>query len=646
MSEDEFQEILQNWLRICFSFIEKGDREEIRKQISDGNRNIAYQQIGKPCPTCHEVMEGRHIPQAGVHPPAQSITVEHIIPRTLGGNNTPPNLVGMCHLCNCARNLTMMTFMPEHEKMFGKKLTEIDKEIVVQFIEWVLRTVHTPSSSKVDSKLTEIFNQHRNEQSAVLAAPIKPITKSHGKGKNHLNKEKYFCPACDEKFSKWSIALNHKRITGHGSYICSDCSEILHSKKVRDEHIAQTGHKQMTGEFFGQRMMSTKNRVATNGADSKFRQTDGGTIRKSLNEIRDLLKEILQTQKAIQERLGKSHWQRFKLWIRVLFNRKKQKSKQTDRILSDPQLEYLENCDSTTQESIQIPTVRLETEVLVGIKGFSTAGSGFRMPRDPQHVKLIIEKISEMKLEGMTYSEVLTAIRLFVGRSPPPGSEHRLMTRIKELSEREFDDQVDVGLLSNSIHLTSRLHESMVEVLIPASEIDFDVGAVNAYYWSIDSKYEMEETIPPQPSEVVIPTSQEKAGQIKGFSTASQGGQASLVFPQEASLLVTFLRTIEARRSIEQSWDECFAYCQEFSGLSGYRCNSAIRAIRDVTRQENVTNVNWGSIPKPLELLALLELYCKNKLLNEDKFLYLDLEKTLFGISDYFKKAKAAFEVQ
>ena len=68
-------------------------------------RNIKTKNYGKCCPTCNVTMKkGKHKDWTAPN----EVTVEHIVPLDLGGDNKSegrfPNCIAMCHACNQARN--------------------------------------------------------------------------------------------------------------------------------------------------------------------------------------------------------------------------------------------------------------------------------------------------------------------------------------------------------------------------------------------------------------------------------------------------------------------------------------------------------------------------------------------------------------
>ncbi|MEE2759333.1 MAG: HNH endonuclease [Candidatus Thermoplasmatota archaeon] len=253
MSEEEVQKLVSHWTQYCIEYIESG-RQEKKKKIKLSDRVDIESHIGDKCPTCAEKM----VPQShiGKMPPGHlpekhGITVEHIVPRVLGGDNRRLNLVAMCHRCNQCRNAIMNEVLPHIPTIRGSKL---DKKVKVDFsryIEWSIRTIHTPNSEKVDANLSDLFEKEKMEDESrrprMIAKAERRAAKVHTKGK---------------KASK-----RHKQ-QPHGA------EPSLHS-----------------------------------------------------DQVLDVLKEILETQKAILERLEKSPFRRFREWIFGFLPKKKKRVK-------------------------------------------------------------------------------------------------------------------------------------------------------------------------------------------------------------------------------------------------------------------------------------------------------------------------------
>ena len=229
-SEKEIQHLIDEWTTRSIDFLEKGERGDIRKQISAPNQLEMNSYLGKKCPTCTEKMTRKN--------PKTRLTTEHIVPRCLGGNNIRVNLVAMCHHCNQYRNAVMMVFLPPLPDMRGTKLEDSVKADLSRFIEWSLRTIHTPDSKRIDAELSELFAEY--------SAPI-------NNGKKAIKRAKKRAKGKTTKSSK------------------------------KPQSIAS-------------------------------------------DDVLEVLKEILETQKAILERLQKSPLHRFKDWIIGLFPKKKTRS--------------------------------------------------------------------------------------------------------------------------------------------------------------------------------------------------------------------------------------------------------------------------------------------------------------------------------
>ena len=180
-TEDEVQHLIDEWTPRCIAFIENGGRGEVNKRIRRSDRKIIEASVGEKCPTCPTEMiptgKGRTPTKKGneVHP--SSITVEHVVPRILGGNNKRDNLVAMCHQCNKYRNATMTVSIPNLPEMRGKSLSREEISQVSRFIEWSIRTIHSPSSKKVDIMGSEIFENFvaKAKKTRSSVVPKKPV---------------------------------------------------------------------------------------------------------------------------------------------------------------------------------------------------------------------------------------------------------------------------------------------------------------------------------------------------------------------------------------------------------------------------------------------------------------------------------------
>ena len=185
-SKKEVQHLIDEWTHRCIDFIQNGGKGEVGKRISASDRKVIYEQVGEKCPTCPTEMiptEKGRIPRKGEGRHPSSFTIEHVVPRTLGGNNKRDNLVAMCHQCNLYRNATMTVSIPTHTEMHGKSLSGGEITQVSRFIEWSIRTIHSPSSKKVDKMCSEIFENFIANAKKVKSPVVanKPVIIDTGK---------------------------------------------------------------------------------------------------------------------------------------------------------------------------------------------------------------------------------------------------------------------------------------------------------------------------------------------------------------------------------------------------------------------------------------------------------------------------------
>ena len=163
MDEEQVAELVADRQRQALEFIESGTHAK-RKTISKINRGIIYQSIGEKCPICDlSLTEYTDIKSVKSYDPIDSsITIEHVLPLDLGGNNRLDNMVPMCYACNvkarCATQQYFVEAMVKENR--GKTLSEEDKELLNGFVEWSIRTVKSPGN-KIDSEIQQYFETVR-----------------------------------------------------------------------------------------------------------------------------------------------------------------------------------------------------------------------------------------------------------------------------------------------------------------------------------------------------------------------------------------------------------------------------------------------------------------------------------------------------
>ena len=159
MNEELVAEFVAGCQKQALEFVESG-RSAKRVTISKISRDLIYQSIGKKCPTCDLTLSEPSDRKStkSYDPIDSSITVEHLLPLDLGGNNSFNNLVPMCYSCNAkARGATQQEFVEALIKENrGKDLSEENKDILNRFVEWSIRTVKSPDN-KIDSEFQQYF---------------------------------------------------------------------------------------------------------------------------------------------------------------------------------------------------------------------------------------------------------------------------------------------------------------------------------------------------------------------------------------------------------------------------------------------------------------------------------------------------------
>ena len=163
MNEEQVAEFVADCQKQTLEFIESGTHAK-RKTISKTNRGIIYQSIGEKCPICDLTLsEPTDRKSTKTYDPIDSsITIEHVLPLDLGGNNRRDNMVPMCYACNvkarCATQQYFVEAMVKENR--GKTLSEEDKELLNRFVEWSIRTVKSPDN-KIDSEIQQYLETVR-----------------------------------------------------------------------------------------------------------------------------------------------------------------------------------------------------------------------------------------------------------------------------------------------------------------------------------------------------------------------------------------------------------------------------------------------------------------------------------------------------
>jgi len=153
MSEHEVKALIASWTAVGISFVASGKKQK-RKQIKGPVRAEVESCVGSECPTCKVTLTPFQAPGHNIH---TSVTAEHIVPRTLGGGNTSGNVIAMCQRCNFSRNQAMQTILPFLSESGRTVMNPETESAIGRFVDWSLRTIHTPQSEKTDSHIQQLF---------------------------------------------------------------------------------------------------------------------------------------------------------------------------------------------------------------------------------------------------------------------------------------------------------------------------------------------------------------------------------------------------------------------------------------------------------------------------------------------------------
>jgi len=164
-SPDEVLVLVTKQQAQAIKFVESGD-EPKRRTITKTIRASKYLSIGSKCPTCDLILsEKSNINSKKMYDPLpSSITIEHVLPLYLGGDNKEQNLEAMCYSCNTqSRSLVQAHFIETRiNGKGGKPLDEDSRTLIERFVEWSIRSIYTPNNN-IDSQFQDYFQSIRDQ---------------------------------------------------------------------------------------------------------------------------------------------------------------------------------------------------------------------------------------------------------------------------------------------------------------------------------------------------------------------------------------------------------------------------------------------------------------------------------------------------
>jgi 5-methylcytosine-specific restriction endonuclease McrA len=82
-----------------------------RPRINPADRRTVIHRDGRKCRYCGRAVQERPNPHKAR---ADDLTIDHVVPRHMGGGSTVDNMVVACHKCNHEKDRTLL---PEKQRM-------------------------------------------------------------------------------------------------------------------------------------------------------------------------------------------------------------------------------------------------------------------------------------------------------------------------------------------------------------------------------------------------------------------------------------------------------------------------------------------------------------------------------------------------
>ncbi len=516
-------------LELAHQFLSGNDRIPPTSPLSEARQEHLLAE-GAQCPICLRRLY------------RLAFNAEHCHPRSMGGKNRLYNKIAMCRGCNNFRGLTMET----HVGRGIRSSYPANRQRVEKFLLWSLVTVDDGlAAGAVIPEVQEMFLEMRGvdacqDRDAQIFGRLSTWTpgkveptelRDHQPQQEVVQRPSLASTTSDDTFdlfhisskggmrfpknpivvARFLLALEQER----GSE-----SSLSHSARSIREQVDGMVRTQMEGIIW--RIASVTAQPVTK-VPTNWSSMPNPAQLCLLMETHTLASEKIQSKsddRYVKAYFGEvlshlptqapaapvSPFSRLRKWVNSVLARFKSSSPTQQDSLEDQVAIAETGGDSVAHSSTPVSdgesvtevgvsassTVeRMQTDIRIGIKGFSTSMKSFRMPRDPLHLLQLLSFIASLELNGVTYLELRDRLRDECAQPPPPGAMLRLVKRLQSLSELEQDDPVDSALLADQTAVVDALHQRFIEYWIPSFDSfnPIDADEVNDYFQKIGSTY-------------------------------------------------------------------------------------------------------------------------------------------------------------
>tara|TARA_B100000965_G_C19565112_1_gene746463 strand:- start:95 stop:1717 length:1623 start_codon:yes stop_codon:yes gene_type:complete len=535
LTKTEIHEAVSHCQEVAISFC-KSTKKVKRALIPKTLRIELSKKIGSKCPTCDRIITVSNPPSVKQYQPiASSFTVEHLFPLALGGDNTYTHLmVAMCHHCNARRNKVMQQYIGSRRRT-PKALEDVKK-----FVEWSITSVLLTNYDQ-DTEIQEIWEateslklEKTNRKKKRMSPPniaelLDRISVLEGR-LEQLENTKW------RRLTRFITGLLKRkpRITQYSAEeILLECIEFGGTTPVKlgqklTEHQTIHGWDETGKGAFNERFGISKQqtytttiikilggrvRVTGSGNDARYSivpldsesPSEDITENPEINFTPEDFSKALLRQKERVPTTNFSSLYGSLIKENETFNLKQYGIKPNDYLIDKCSnlLTIIERPDGNVPPTVHYwideVVISGDTErrfppsnIKKGISGFSTMHKSIRLPRDPEHLLILIRNFSRPNPDSLSYRDLLTESRSTLGTATPNGSDVRLWKILQNMRGQGPEDTVHESYSNSSPEeIISALHQYIDLVMIPNSQHEVNSTLVDSYFQSVGSTYKI-----------------------------------------------------------------------------------------------------------------------------------------------------------